>query len=159
MLKKYNLTQYLVFIALVFSFETNCASLTQVQNLSFGSLVPKSGSCEMDPSNGQIILGASFCLRNSKQGQYQLISGANERFRIRIYTSVDADYDIAFEQKFILSNDYGTSIDGIAGVAEEIITGSDGIINIDIGGILNINETIPAALSISFSFDIEYQAL
>ncbi|WP_111980358.1 DUF4402 domain-containing protein [Algibacillus agarilyticus] len=134
-----------------------CAVVSQNQALNFGSIVPRMGNCEMDPTNGNIIIGNDICLASSNRGHYQLVDAANVRFRIRLNSAVDDNYAINFEQKFMLQNNYGTQISGIAGVAEELITGSDGIIDIYVGGLLNINQTLPNNTNINVSFNIEYE--
>ncbi|AWB67258.1 hypothetical protein C2869_12770 [Saccharobesus litoralis] len=149
----------LIAVITAIPYKSYAATVTQVNSLSFGQVVTRTGSCEMDPTNGNIVIGTSLCLGATQRGHYQVSAAANTRVRIRLHRADDDVYTVSFEQKFILQNDYGTSITGQADIAEEIITGSDGIINIYVGGILNINQTLPSATAIQVSFTIEHDEI
>lgn len=149
--------QWLGVLLLILSCSTSYAStVTQLDHLSFGELVPKAGFCELDPISGNISSPDNMCLGNAQIAHYQIQSTANTQLIVRFNYIEDAAQGLSFAPKARLENDLGTStLAPIAGSDTWFMTGTDGVIDLYVGGTLTVSNALNGLNSYNLSFDID----
>lgn len=136
--------------------QAHASSVAQVDHLSFGELVPKSGFCELDPINGNLSSPDNMCLGNAQIAHYRISGTPNTQLIIRFEYSEDAAQGLSFAPKARLENDTGASrLAPIAGADTWFMTGTDGIIDLYVGGTLTIGNALNGLDSYNLTFNID----
>lgn len=117
--------------------------LTVVQNINFGEIVPKSGSCEMDVITGDIT-PASLCVSDGVLGIYTITATANTNVKIKGISTVGNPDGFTLEPTLRLTNNLSDEATNLTpDTYITFSTGSDGIITVYMAGTL----TFPAGLA------------
>lgn len=155
-------TNYLLLATALFQYSplaySVAGSITQQAQLSFGELVPKSGFCELDPINGNISSPDNMCLGNAQLAHYRIQSTPNTQLIVRFNYVEDGAQGLSFAPKARLVNDLNaTSLSPIAGADTWFMTGTDGVIELYVGGTLTISNALSGLTSYNMSFDVEFR--
>lgn len=138
---------------------SNAFNITQLDQLSFGELVPKSGFCELDPVNSVISSPDNMCLGQAQLAHYRIQTTPNTQLIVNFEYVEDTAQGLSFAPKARLVNNLGNSTLALfAGADTWFLTGSDGIIDLYVGGTLTISNALVGLTSYSLSFDIDYRA-
>jgi len=148
-----------VIILLVFAEHVwGADAIVQIEALSFGDIVPKAGFCELDVADGSISSPDNMCLGNAELAHYRITSDPNINIIVRLNMVDDVDQGLRFAPKARLTNDLGTvTLAPIAGADTWMMTGTDGIIDIYVGGTLTIFNSLAGLQAYNMTFDLEFR--
>ena len=133
-------------------------TIVQIDALSFGELVPKAGFCELDVADGSISSPDNMCLGSAELAHYRITSDPNINIIIRLNMVDDIDQGLRFAPKARLTNDLGTvTLAPIAGADTWMMTGTDGVIDIFVGGTLTIFNSLAGLQAYNMTFDLEFR--
>ena len=133
-------------------------AIVQLDPLSFGEVVPKSGFCELDVADGSISSPDNMCLGNAQLAHYRITSDPNINIIVRLNMVDDMDQGLRFAPKARLTNDIGTvTLAPIAGADAWMMTGTDGVINIYVGGTLTISTSLNGLQAYNLTYDLEFR--
>lgn len=122
-------------------------TLTIVNNINFGEVVPKAGSCIMNPANGNVS-PATTCVSGSVLGEYTITATPNTIVRIRAVSTVGHPQGFVLEPTMRLTNNLGgDSYNLLPDTDIDFSTGSDGNITVYLGGTF----TFPGGLAFGSS--------
>lgn len=131
---------------------------TQHQSLHFGSVIPVIGHCVLDENTSVVTSPSSICLGPGSRGHYKIHGDANQLIKVTLNNVVDVATGINFNPVGRLVNNLGDDISApIAGVETWIRIGSDGIIDIYVGGTLNLNQRTETSTPYILQYDIDYE--
>jgi hypothetical protein len=128
-----------------------------VREIHFGNVMPVAGSCRMSASTGVIIsyIGQNICIlqETAHNGRYTIIANPNKIIRVKVLPNQNDGNGVIFNPyiemvstgftKEIIYNNVGF---------KQINTGTDGIVELFMGGDLIISRTYPYGQTINFSF-------
>lgn len=125
-----------------------------IQPLRFGEVVPIIGSCEMDFNNGSFTpdFNNTCPAKLGSPGQYKIIVEKNTLVRITPFTFTYAGNLFTFTPSGEVTNGVETKA-LVPNNATIIDSGSTGIIDMKVGGLLNV--TVPLTTSNSYIVDLE----
>ena len=133
-------------------------AIVQLNSLSFGQTVPKTGFCELDVSSSAISSPDNMCLGGAQVAHYQITSDPNTTIVITLNLADDVGQGLRFAPKARFENNLGdSSLNLIAGSDTWFSSGSDGIIDIYVGGTLTISNAPQGLESYTLSFDLEFR--
>jgi hypothetical protein len=133
------------------------ASIQQIQAVFFGSVVTRAGSCEIDPISGDISSPENICIGSETLGHYRISGNASEMQVIKFNQVTDSSRGLHFAPKARLVNNLGDDMQApIAGVETYIRLGSDGIIDIYLGGTLTFSQAQNSNSPIVIFYDIDF---
>lgn len=146
----------------MFLFSAHCFArsdaIVQITALSFGDLVPKSGYCELDVVSSAISSPDDMCLGSQQLALYRITTDPNTTMIIRLDTADDNAQGFSFSPKARITNDLGTeTLAPIAGSETWFDSGSDGVIDIYVGGTLTVTNSLSSLQSYTINFDIEFR--
>lgn len=134
-----------VLFYLLFSFNVY-AQITPVMNIirepDFGELVFVPGSCLLDYQTGQVtdLVASNTCINASGTvGKYQLVVNSNTLVSIKILQRDNEGDNLMFVPEGQLVSSVQT-IDITPNIAQQINSGATGVITINLGGRLYINQ-------------------
>lgn len=127
--------------------------LSALDDISFGELLGKNGSCELDATTN--IIGnhtGSLCLYNKTgtPGRYLIVSSPDKIIRIRINTKTNSGDGITFIPSGVYRVTGEVDVAIVANQYQNIDTGTTGILEIKLGGVLAAQ--IELSLASTFTF-------
>jgi hypothetical protein len=128
--------------------------LNVIDDISFGSLLGKTGSCELNAITKVIDnQSGNLCLYNETgtPGRYLIVSSSNKVIRIRINTKTNSGDGIVFVPSGVYRVTGEVDIDIVADQYQDISTGTTGILEIKLGGALTAHLTLSLASTFSFT--------
>ena len=138
------LYKFVFFIILSFPYEALTAPIfLKVSDLDFDQVTPKYGECEMDFDTGVITdrFASTLCAYSSTgtPAQFRLFGAINQSYDIQVTELyIDGTGGYSFDMSGEASSDIQT-VTVVEGSYVTINSGSSGIIDIKVGGILSIN--------------------
>lgn len=136
------------------------ARIQQVQAVYFGSVITRLGSCEMDAITGTITSSGNICIGSESLGHYRIFGDPSELQEIKLNVVSDLPRGIVFSPKGRLVNNFGDDmLAPIAGLGYNIRIGSDGVLDIYIGGTLTFSQVQTSNLPIVIFYEIEFNTL
>jgi hypothetical protein len=130
--------------------------IQQIQTVYFGSVITRLGSCEMDAVTGSITSSGNICIGSETLGHYRITGDPNEVQEITFSLVTDLSRGIQFAPKGRLVNNLGDDmLAPIAGAKYSIMLGSDGLLDIYVGGTLTFTKIQNNNSGISLNYDIE----
>lgn len=120
-------------------------------------VITRLGSCEMDAVTGAITSAGNICIGSETLGHYRITGDPNELQTITLSQVVDGSQGLVFTPKGRLVNNLGDDI--LASLADtdyNIRLGSDGILDIYVGGVINFTKIQNNNSSIQINYDIEF---
>ncbi|MFT7005712.1 MAG: hypothetical protein ACJAXJ_000211 [Colwellia sp.] len=145
--------------ALTTSFTTLAieAWMSQQQSLHFGYVIPIVGSCELDNTTSDVTSPGNICIGPGSRGHYQIHGDANQMMEVTLEQVIDIPKGITFNPIGRLVNNLGDDMAApIAGIKTRIRIGSDGILDVYIGGTLNLSQPKNNATPYILQYDIEF---
>jgi len=131
--------------------------IQEQKTLSYGRTVSRIGSCELDPFTELITSPQLICIDSQSLGHYKIFGDPNQMLKITLHKVDDIPGGISFAPKGRLQNNLGDSILApIAGTQTWIRIGSDGVLNIYVGGTLTLNQIQNTASPFVLQFNIEF---
>ena len=132
-------------------------ALSVVTSLSFGNLIPKSGYCEISPLTGQVSSANKLCVGSESLGHYRILSTPNTNMRIIFHEDVNPSTNVTYTPKARLVNNIGNTTNAfIPGINTYFDTGTDGYIDIYVGGILSVPQSLGSFTGYSVDLTIDY---
>jgi hypothetical protein len=157
---KASIKKLAVFSGFVLSLAAHAESITQLKSIDFGTIVPTIGSCTMDPTTGTITSPGNICLSSGNLGRYTIYGTASTTIEIRFVAGTDATNGLTFYPTARFTNNVGDDTTNlITGSITNFNTGTDGRIDIYVGGIIDLSQSISASSQYTFDWDIEYTEL
>ena len=133
------------------------ARIQQMQAVFFGNVITRIGSCEMDPISGAISSPENICIGTETLGHYRIFGDPGELQVIKFNQVMDNSRGLHFAPKARLVNNLGDDmLAPIAGIETYINIGSDGIIDIYLGGTLTFNQAQSSNSPIVIFYDIDF---
>ena len=128
-----------------------------VREIDFGAVLPEPGSCRMLANTGAIVsyVGQYICLlhETSQTGRYDIIANPNKTIRVKVLPNQNTGTGIEFNPYIELVSDGFTKEVIYNNVGfKQINSGTDGIVELHVGGDLKINTSFPYGQTINFSF-------
>ena len=150
-----NVKGLLLTVSLVISSQLNAATISEITQVNFGDVVPKAGSCVMNPTTAGIT-PSTLCTTTGTLGVITISSTANTTIRVRAISTLVAPYNLTFEPTIRLTNDQGDSaIHSIPGTYINFDTGNDGLITVYASGTLGFPGNLNFGTSYSVTFDLQ----
>lgn len=133
-------------------------SIVQLNSLSFGQMVPKSGFCELDVSTDVVSSPDNMCLGGNQTAHYRITTDPNTTMIVTLHLADDIAQGLRFAPKARFENNLGSSTTNlIAGSDTWFTSGTDGIIDVYVGGTITISDSLQGLESYSLSFDLEFR--
>lgn len=133
-------------------------AIVQLDPLSFGEVIPKSGFCELDVADGSISSPDNMCLGEAQLAHYRITADPNINIVVRLNMVDDVAQGLRFAPKARLTNDVGgVTLAPIAGADAWMMTGTDGTIDIFVGGTLTISNSLNALQAYNLTYDLEFR--
>lgn len=130
--------------------------LTVIQNIDFGETVPKAGSCVLDPVSGNLT-PTNLCVTGGVVGEYTITATPNTTVRIKAITGTREPQGFMLEPTIRLTNNLGANATNYnPDTYIDFNTGSDGIINVYLGGTLTFPGGLITGTSQSFNASLEF---
>jgi len=128
--------------------------LSVINDISFGDVLGKTGSCELDAIT--TIIGnqtGSLCLYNQTgtPGRYLIVSSSNTIIRIRVNTKTNSGDGITFVPSGVYLVTGEADVTLLPNTYQDIDTGSTGILEIKLGGVLAASQELSFGTTYSFS--------
>ncbi|MCJ8294160.1 MAG: DUF4402 domain-containing protein [Colwellia sp.] len=131
--------------------------ISQKQSLHFGVVIPIIGSCSLDPTTSVVTSPGNICLGPGSRGHYQIYGDANQMLEVTLNQVFDIPEGINFNPVGRLVNNLGDDMTApIAGIKTRIRIGSDGILDVYVGGSLNLSQPKNSATPYIVQYDIEF---
>lgn len=132
-------------------------SLLIDREIYFGVVLPEVGSCRMIASTSAIVssVGFNICVlpENAHTGLYTIVSDPFSTVSIKILPDLTTGNGIVFNPFVeIVSDGYDIEIISNNVGAKTINSGADGIVNLYLGGVLKIEQTLPYNQPVTFTF-------
>jgi hypothetical protein len=128
--------------------------LNVIDDISFGNLLGKTGSCELNAITNVIgNQSGNLCLYNETgtPGRYLIISSSNKVIRIKISTKTNSGDGIVFVPSGVYRVTGELDVVIVADQYQDIDTGDTGILEIKLGGALTAHLTLSLASTFSFT--------
>jgi hypothetical protein len=131
--------------------------ISQKQTVHFGVVIPIIGSCELDHTTSAVTSPGNICLGPGSRGHYQIHGDANQMMIVVLNQVIDIRRGITFNPVGRLVNDLGDDIAApIAGTETWIRIGSDGILNVYVGGTLALSQAKSSSTPYILQYDISF---
>jgi len=131
--------------------------ILQQQSLHFGEVIPIVGSCELNHTTSAVTSPGNICLGPGSRGHYRIYGDANQMMKVTLEQVIDIPEGIIFSPVGRLVNNLGDDlIAAIAGAETWIRIGSDGILDVYIGGTLNLSQPKNSATPYILQYDIKF---
>lgn len=154
-------TLYGLLICLSFYSSSSLAippTIQEITSITFGQLVPKSGFCELDPADGSLTTTNQTCIGNSQLAHYRITADPNTAIRIRFNQVIDSDEGLQFQPTARMENNLGANtLWYFTGSETTVTTGTDGILDIFVGGRLTINNGLSGTTGYQLNFDVDFR--
>lgn len=132
-------------------------SIVELTDIHFGELVPKSGFCEMAPSDGSLTSPTNMCLGPARLAHYRITADPNRNIRIRFSEIQNAGLGLLFQPTVRMENNLGLSTLWLFTNSETTVSsGSDGLIDIYVGGRLTTSNGLNSSDSYNLSFEVDF---
>jgi len=140
------------------SFSLLSAQLIQQSAINFGDIVPTTGRCEMDVESEVLINRMNeICLSSKGQaGFFKLYTDANTLTTFTVKTRLFEADGVQFRPFGIAKSNAVSRMMFIPDTPLSIDSGSSGTIEIYIGGVIDITDSVSPNNRIQISYDIEY---
>lgn len=133
-------------------------TIAELTDIQFGELVPKSGYCELSPSDGSLTSPTNMCLGPAQLAHYRLTGDPNTDIRIRFNEIEDSSLGLFFQPTIYMENDLGTTQTWLfTNSYTTMSTGSDGLIDIYVGGRLTTSKGLNSLDSYQLSFEVDFE--
>lgn len=132
-----------------------------VQDIEFGKTVPRASTCTIHPVTGVLTSPDDTCFSPYQNGQYRISGNPHTTYEIKLVTGTYPAHGLTFTPTGRFVNNQGDDqTNFIADTFINFDTGSDGIINIYVGGTLQFDYALPHSWSFSQTmWSIEYNEL
>jgi len=131
--------------------------IQEQKTTSFGQTIPRIGSCELNPFTSAITSPQSICISDHVLGHYKIFGDANQMLKVILHKVDDVPQGIFFSPKGRLTNNLGDDISApISGATTWIQIGSDGVLNIYVGGTLTLTQVQNSSTAIVLQYNIEF---
>ncbi|SFC25633.1 hypothetical protein [Pseudoalteromonas denitrificans] len=131
--------------------------IQQQKTISFGQTIPRIGSCELDPFTETMTSPQTICIDSHTLGHYKIFGDANLMLKIILHKVDDISGGVFFAPKGRLKNNLGDDVSAPISEAETWIRiGSDGILDIYVGGTLTLTKVQNSSSSITLQYNIEF---
>lgn len=136
-----------------------------MQDINFGNVTLTTGNCRMSAVSGALgpESGTFLCdlPGESQLGKYVIMANPDKIVQIKIKPNLDNNNGYMFNPKAVLKSDVQQKVIENNTEFVEINSGTSGMINITLGGVLTIYELLPAGTTFNFSYDdaIEWDEL
>lgn len=132
-------------------------TLNVVREINFGTVMPEIGSCRMSASTGVMIsyIGQFICVlpENAQNGRYTIIANPNKVIRVKVLPNQNDGNGIIFNPYIeLISSGFTKEVIYNNVGFKQMNSGSDGIVELYMGGDLRVNTELPYGQTISFSF-------
>lgn len=125
--------------------------------INMGTVVPSTGNCTFDPITLVMSSPSDLCTGGEALGHAKIFGPANQMQKIKLHPMNDTDTGIRFDPKGRLVNNLGDDMSApTAGGETWIRIGSDGVLDIYIGGTLTLSQKLSSNFVASIEVDIEY---
>jgi len=145
-------------LSLLFSSTNALAEWLQVQvTSSFGTVIPGIGNCTFNPITLVMSSPSDLCTGGETLGHIKIFGPANQMQKVKLLSVDDVGNGIHFAPMGRLVNNLGDDISApIAGSETWIRIGSDGVLDIYVGGTLTLSQTRNGSSVFTVKYDVEY---
>ena len=127
------------------------------QIINMGTVIPGIGTCTFDPITLVMSSPSNLCTGGEALGHTKIFGPANQMQKIILHPMNDVARGIRFDPKGRLVNNLGDDISApIAGGETWIKIGSDGVLDIYIGGTFTLSQSLNSNSVYSIEVNVEF---